>query len=274
MLLKLVVAAVVAAPLYELPDAEICLYLNGLSRTTEGFAERLAQVGRDTLGTPYEDGPLGEGPNGRYDQDPLMDLGRVDCVTYVEQCVALASAASQAEAFQLLQQIRYARGKIDYEARKHFFVADWIRAHPWCRDVSAELGVPAVELTRTISRRDFFKRVDAPGLGQNTPDRDVTIQYVPVAHAEAAERQLTAPALVVFVGEVDWLFALHCGLYLPDASGEGKLFHASSKHGKVVAVDLAEYVKEQSGRYLGFTAYRLEAPEGAEPVVGDVATRP
>lgn len=253
-------ALICAAPLAGMNPEEVTAYLARLPEND--FQSRLTRVALDALGTPYADGPLGEGPDGQYDKDPLMDLSRVDCVTYVEQCIALAASRNHGEAFHRLQRIRYWEGRIDYEARHHFFVTDWLAHNAWCRDITGALGVETAKVTRTISRRDFFQRVNAPDLGHDTPDREVTLTYVPVEAGARAIEKLPAPALLVFIGrKPDWLFALHTGFYLQDGTGAPKLVHASSKAGAVTAVDLADYLKDNAARYLGFTAYTIDAPE-------------
>lgn len=260
MLSFILAALICAAPLAGMNPEEVTAYWARLPEND--FQSRLTRVAFDALGTPYADGPLGEGPGGQYDKDPLMDLSRVDCVTFVEQCIALAASRNHDEAFQRLQQIRYLEGRIDYEARHHFFVTDWLAHNAWCKDITGELGVETAKVTRTISRRDFFQRVNAPDLGHDTPDQKVTLSYVPVEAGETALAQLPTPSLLVFIGrKPDWLFALHTGFYLRDETGAGRLVHASSKAGAVAAVDLAEYLRENAGRYLGFTAYTIDAPE-------------
>lgn len=254
-------------PLYQQDPADVTVYLTELQRDTPDYLDRLARVVRDSVGTPYHDGPLGEGPNAQYDTDPLIDLSRVDCVTFVEQSAALAAGGDFDHATERLQQIRYAGGRVDFATRNHFTIADWIPNNPWCHDVTGMLGLPVQRVTRTISKADFFRRVKAPELGQDLPDRDVTIAYVPVSAAEEAAARITKPSLIVFIGKIEWLFALHCGIYLPDSAGGGALYHASSKAGTVTAVPLSDYVREQSSRYLGFTVYEISAPapESAVP---------
>ena len=126
--------------------------------------------------------------------------------------------------------------------------------------VTKKLDAKTATVPRTISRKDFFQLVKAPELGQDTPDKDIELAYVPVVEVGCAEPNLPSPAIVVFVGKIDWLFALHCGLYIREPEGEGHLYHASSKTGEVVAVKLADYL-EGTDRYLGFTAYAVNAPE-------------
>ena len=141
------------------------------------FAGRLADVVERSLGTPYDPGPLGEGPGGKYDADPIVDFSRVDCVTFVEQSLALAASKSRAEAVELLQRIRYKDGVIDYETRNHFMETDWFPNNPFAATRRVTSG-GTVGVTRTISRKAFFAKVKAPELGQDTPDRKMTVAYV------------------------------------------------------------------------------------------------
>lgn len=256
----LVIAAVAADPLYEQNEAQMDDYARVQAEAGQSFEARLTAVARDALGTPYQDGPLGEGPEGKYDTDPMVDFGQVDCVTYVEQTVALAAASNYEEMFSNLQKIRYRGGKTDYENRNHFMISDWVANNPFHVDVTGQLGVETDKISRTISRRDFFERVKAPGLGADTPDEEITLSVVPAAKTKQAEKNMPSPSLIVFVGKVDWLFSLHCGLYLRDENGRGRLYHGSSKAGEVVELDLADYMNQQAERYIGFTAYRIDEP--------------
>jgi len=272
MLIVLPLILLSAPVLSEMSPTQVDNYLSNLRITCPSFGARVARVARDALGTDYENGPLGEGPDGKYDQDPLIDLAHVDCVTYVEQTMALAASTGFQDAFDLLQRIRYRDGKIDFASRNHFMVTDWLRANPWCKAITDNLGTPTLTVTRTISKRGYFERVDAAELGQDIPDLDYTVTVVPPEHAAQAAKDITQPSLIVFVGKVDWLFALHCGLYVPDGAGGGKLYHASSAAGEVVAVDLAEYMTRNQKRYLGFAAYAIGEPRwGTEKEARDEA---
>ncbi|MCC6145100.1 MAG: DUF1460 domain-containing protein [Candidatus Hydrogenedentes bacterium] len=240
--------------------ADVDAYLHDLFQSHAGFDNRLLEVIRQGIDTPYQDGPLGEGPDGKHDRDPLIDLSHVDCVTYVEQSIALAACPSYDQAFQKLQEIRYKEGKIDFETRNHFMIADWIPNNGWVKDATGTLGVDLVSLTRTISKRDFFPLVKAPELGQDTPDQTYTVQYVPANQVAAALPKMPSPALVLLIGaKPDWLFVVHCGFFVREADGTGKLYHASSKAGKVVAQDLEAYLKD-STRHLGFKVYTIGDP--------------
>ncbi|MFM1920519.1 MAG: D-alanyl-D-alanine carboxypeptidase/D-alanyl-D-alanine-endopeptidase [Candidatus Hydrogenedentota bacterium] len=239
---------------------EISDWLSTRESAAVTFEARLTETVRRSVGTAYTDGPLGEGPGAKYDDDPLVNLREVDCVTFIEQSLAFSAASSYDAAVDLLQSIRYKGGKIDYGTRNHFFVADWLKNNGrWCRDISGTLGVETIPLTRTVDRAGFFKRLDAEEVGAGLQPEAVTVNLIPSSQAEAAEKTLPNACIITFVGKAEWLFALHCGLWLKDAEG-GKLYHASSQSGQVVAVDLSDYVKGQGERYMGFLAHQASRP--------------
>ncbi len=93
-LLGAVALAAGAPPLAGYGPAEMDAYVRALSRSGPRFEARLERVIRDSVGTPYFDGPLGEGPTGIFDRDPLVDFTRVDCVTSVEQWIDLTPIAA------------------------------------------------------------------------------------------------------------------------------------------------------------------------------------
>ena len=248
------------AAIYVQAPLETDAYLARLQGPESTFLQRLEQVIQDSVGTPYHDGPLGEGPQAPYDTDPLIDLSRVDCVTFVEQSVALASASTLAEATEELQDYRYKDGQVDFLHRNHFMLVDWTPNNPWCLESTAKLGIETKTVTRGISKAAFFRRVKAPELGQDIPDRDVTVTYIPIDRAKAVTEAIKKPSLIVFIGHVDWLFALHCGIFLPDGTGSGMLYHASSAAGKVAPMNLESYAASQSKRYLGMAVYEISDP--------------
>jgi hypothetical protein len=262
--LALLAALLAVAPIHTLDDAGLDRFVRELHAREALFNARLAETVRAAEGTPYADGPLGEGPGAPYDDDPLADFSRVDCVTFVEQTVALAAAPGLDEAVDLLQRIRYRDGVVDFGSRNHFLLADWIPNNPFCTEITGSLGVPTVALTRTIDRRAFFERAGAAELGDGIAPEAVTIRYAAATDAARAAGKMPSPALVVFVGRTDWLFALHCGIFVREGEGPGVVYHASSKAGKVVAEPLEGFFEGDS-RYLGFTAHAIGDPlEGAQ----------
>ena len=56
------------------------------------LADRILKIGEVFLGRPYVRGALGEGPDGRFDKNPLFRFDCFDCLTYVNTVLALALA--------------------------------------------------------------------------------------------------------------------------------------------------------------------------------------
>lgn len=246
-----------ALQLYEMTPEQVDGCLSELHAATPEFGARVTALARLSLGTPYAGGPLGEGPEGKYDTDPLVDLAHVDCVTFVEQTLALANEPDYEAAVDLLQHIRYEEGRVDFEARNHFMITDWIAHNGFCKDVTAELGVPTEAVTRTIRRHHYFTKYhEAPELGADTPDETRTLQYLPAAHVPGAVERMPSPALVLFIGKLDWLFVLHCGFFVRDGDKD-LLIHASSSAKEVVAVDFTDYMADMADSRPGITVYAL-----------------
>jgi len=253
---------ILAVPrIFEMSQAALDSYLKALTARQPSFEARLVDISARSLGTPYTSDPLGEGPGGTVDKDPMMDLTRVDCVTFIEQTIALAASDSYKSAFDTLQKIRYKRGEVAFEKRNHFMIADWIANNTFCRDVSAELEVPTATVKRTMGRKHFFETKNLRDLAKKVTEETLELTYVPCAQASPAEKNLPSPALILFIGKVEWLFTLHCGLFIRGEDGKGRVYNASSTEGKVVASDFAPMF-ENTTRYLGFTAYRIGKPGG------------
>ena len=89
--------------------------------------ERLEIISKIFIGLPYgKGGPLGEGSEGKFDQDPLYRFDTFDCTTYVETIMALALSREVSEFEIQLDKIRYEDGVVDYLKRNHFTDLQWI----------------------------------------------------------------------------------------------------------------------------------------------------
>jgi len=99
------------------------------------------------LGRPYRADGLGEG--GGVDADPLARYDVYDCLTFVEEVLALSMAGDPAHAAPIRLGLRYGDADPSYVARHHFMELQWIpRALEagWLRDTTASYGpVTAVE---------------------------------------------------------------------------------------------------------------------------------
>ncbi len=156
------------------------------------------------LGLPYlAGGPLGEGPSGVYDQDPLFRFDGFDCTTFVETVMALSLSKDQAGFEETLRRIRYDGGVVSYQTRNHFTDADWIPNNVragYVRDITAEVAGKEGALTASavIDKAAWYRKMglstlSVPGAskdelaallarlnaeGQNIRPETVTLPYV------------------------------------------------------------------------------------------------
>lgn len=213
---------------------------------TDGFQARVRALSIRALGTSVAADPLGEGPGAgpgtSPDSDPRIDLARVDCVTYVEQCLALARDGAARDPVAALDRIRYRGGVVGFATRNHFFVADWIPANAGLvRDVTSGCGVPTVPVRRTIDRGAFLA---ARGLSPASapPPEEVEVHAIPREEVPRAAPPGSGPWIAVLVGDRPGIVARHVGFL--DRAGAGPLLlrHASSEAGRVIEVPLDDYI--------------------------------
>lgn len=231
----------------------------------ERLADRFVEATALFLGTPYFDGPLGEGDAGGPDPDPRFDLSRVDCVTYLEQSLALALATPSDEASFLaaLDAVRYAGGRPDFGARNHYMFRDWAPSNAWLvEDVTSSVGGERTRVVRrTIDRAKFLREHGAePVAGRDDPGV-VEERIIPSDAAKEVEPGLRSGDLVFWVGRSEAVDVVHTGLVVRGADGELLFRHASSKAGRALDESFAAYAARLNAE--GFLVFRLR--DGAKP---------
>lgn len=218
------------------------------------------------LGTPYFNGPLGEGDHGGPDPDPRVDFARADCVTYLEQSLALALAVPERpESFlDALDAIRYLDGEVGFASRNHYMVRDWIPANEWLlKDVTASVGGDHTRrVHRTIDRVAFLRDQGAEPRPGVDDVRELTIDIIPSASVAAVQSGIRAGDLVFWVGGVEGIFVLHTGLAVRGDGGDLLFRHGSSRAGRALDEPFAAYAKRQ--KFEGFLVLRLRG-EAAWP---------
>jgi hypothetical protein len=123
--------------------AELIRFLDTKKSSIEPTGQVTIQIGKFFLETPYVIGTLETGIE-RF----VVNLRELDCVTFVENVVALVghikSREKSFDAFRrYLRRIRYRQGRLQgYASRLHYF-SDWIydnQRKGIVRDVTAEIG--------------------------------------------------------------------------------------------------------------------------------------
>ena len=105
---------------------ELIRFLDREKSSLEYPDQLILKIGKFFLGTPYSAGSLE-----KTAEHLIVNLRECDCVTFVENVVALALLIeSEQKSFhtfrKLVQKIRYRQGRLQgYSSRLHYF-SDWI----------------------------------------------------------------------------------------------------------------------------------------------------
>ncbi len=132
--------------------------------------ERMRAVSEALLAQPYLLDPLGEGQG--IDGDPLARYDAFDCLTFLEETLALALSADPAGAGRVRKELRYGDGPVSYETRHHFMEMQWIPANEkrgFIRKTTGDYGEKTIRLSKTVTldtwsrwaRRHLFPLKDA-----------------------------------------------------------------------------------------------------------------
>jgi hypothetical protein len=252
-------------PLQEMSPTDIDAFLKELPA---GLTQRIEKVSAQASGTPYFLGPLGEGPDAPYDKKPLIDLKRVDCVTFCEQTLALSLSQNYDEAVKVLQKIRYKAGEIKMECRNHYTMADWTVNNRWLmKDITPELAGHQW-LTRTISHQNLFAAQKFAGIQVREPDRLMKVAYIPETEIAAILPQLKSGDMGVLIQDQAGIFAAHTG-FMIQKGGQWVFRNATSIGLKqVVDTPMDEMITalKNSKRLIGM-AFVRPRPEALQKVV-------
>ena len=192
--------------------------------------------GQSYLDMPYLNSPLGE--EMWPDTDPLLREDAFDCTTFVETVLADADV-------NRLNKIRYKNGQVGFLSRNHFIESDWLKNNADLVQNVSKNYAPVNVRTVVIDKKNWFKVVH--GVNYDVPIQSVDVGYI--TYENAKEVNLKKTMIVLFVADnpkirdkigTD-LAIVHMGLWLPN----GMLRHASSEHGKVIDVDVKQYMKQR-----------------------------
>ena len=175
-----------------------------LAEASLPLGERLMRVSERFLGTPYVHSPLGEGQG--VDPDPTFRLDAVDCLTFVEQSLAMSLARSDAEVPGLLEQLRYASTPT-YEDRNHLMEAQWLpnnQRKGFLVDVTRRLGgEDTVRVNKTLTALSWSSPSSrALGLSEEHQPKGVfPLDMIPLERVLAHARQVPTGTVLVVLRE-------------------------------------------------------------------------
>ncbi|HYV44425.1 MAG TPA: N-acetylmuramoyl-L-alanine amidase-like domain-containing protein [Myxococcaceae bacterium] len=186
----------------DLPEAE---RVKALAALPDGpLSARLVAVSERFLGTPYGVSPLGEGQG--KDPDPLIRFDLVDCLTYVEETIALALARAPGQVDPLLAALRYQK-QVLYEDRNHLMEAQWLPSNVkkgFLREASARYGGADVQhaakvITAATWHTPSSQALDLPEERQLVGR--FPLDLVPLDKAPAHIREVPSGTLMLVVRE-------------------------------------------------------------------------
>lgn len=232
------------------------------------LGERLLAVSEGFLGAPYLNSPLGEGEG--KDPDPLFRLDAVDCLTFVEETIALSLAPSEKQVVETLNLIRYSR-EPSYEGRNHLMEAEWLPNNVkkgFLRELTRRLGGEEVEMAVKQLTPRTWTSPSSSALSLSPP-RQITGRFplaiIPLDQVlERAKRAPSGTVLVVVREERALLPTRVSHLGFLVQKKRPFLRHASRSFGRVVDEDLESFLLRNS-RYhkwkvVGAALYEVVSP--------------
>jgi len=224
--------------------------------SSNNSGDLLAQTALFFLDTPYVAHTL----EGNYEEQLVVNLRGLDCVTIVESSVALVRAFQQGELSveqfkNQLQFVRYRDGVIDgYPSRLHYF-SDWIvnnEKNGIIRDITREIGGVPIRFHLNImstrpdsypalkNRPDFVERIQAVEHDIN----ERTFYFIPRHRIELKRDSIRTGDIICFVTSIEGLDISHVGIaYWVD--DKLTFIHASLSAMKVLIEprSIADYVE-------------------------------
>ena len=210
------------------------------------ISQRIDFISGALRGTRYRGYTLIGGPR-QPERFVLRDDG-FDCVTFCETVLAAAIARDPAEFENVLREIRYHNGIVNWFERNHYFY-EWSRhnvENKTCRIVAID-GAVTIEKTvywhRELGRRKF------------------EMQVIPRAIFMANKDKLASGDIVGFVTQRPNLDYFHVGFIAFGQDGELLLRHAALSRHRVLDERMGRFVARNHVRYV--TLLRPEQPAAA-----------
>jgi hypothetical protein len=214
--------------------------------------QRLLHVSARFLGTRYLASPLGEGSG--VDPDPTFRMDAVDCLTFVEETLALSLARQDEEVPSLLSRIRYASTPT-YEDRNHLMEAQWLpnnQRKGFLVDVTRRYGgEDTVQVQKTLTARTWSSK-SSQELGLPKERQAVgsfTVNMLPLERLLAHARQVPSGTIMVILREDRPLKATritHLGFVVQKGKRTWLRHAARNGYYRVVDEDLETFLARNS----------------------------
>lgn len=222
--------------------------------------QRLTAVSQRFLGTTYAVSPLGEGDG--YDPDPRVRYDAVDCLTFVEETIAMCVEPTVTALLPTLDRIRYAEDRVDYGQRNHVMEAQWLPNNVkkgFLIDVTKKYGGALTKTATKVLDDAAWASKSGAGLMLKPEQQargEFALDVIPADQALPVLKQVPeGTVLVVVRADRPHLVTriTHVGFLIHDKKGLA-MRHASRTFGRVVDEPLSAYL----GRNLGYARWTVE----------------
>jgi hypothetical protein len=153
---------------------------------------------------------------------------------------------------QHLQRLRYRNGTVDFRARNHFMMADWLPNNAWLIEDVTKLvgGHLTARMTKTIDRAAFLRKMGVRDASVAAiPPQTMTIDYIPKENLSAIKSKLQGGEMVCIVQNQPGIFIAHTGFIIRDRFGNVLFRHASPRFDARQVIDeFFDDVVKQLGR--------------------------
>ena len=247
-------------PIYKMTYDEIDKLLKEISKKQWTISERINFYSERFLGMPYKFECVGDGPYAMVENWPLVNLRETNCMALCEHVLAMAISDCWDNFFNNLLQIRYKDGIIGIKTRNHYTMADWLPENRWLLDdVTKRIGGKYTRtVTRTISHRKFLKNKGIEDMQYVKPDRQLTIDYVPMDVLVMVEDSVKAGDIGALIyANRDDIFSAHM-VIIAEKGGRKYIREASRRKG-TIDTPYEEWINtmKATNKYLGMAFMRV-----------------
>ena len=186
------------------------------------------------LGVKYESNTL---VGSKDTQEKLtVKLDGVDCFTFIDYVEAMKGAVTNDEFAQNLIEVRYKKGIVSYENRRHFF-SDWLE-NKNIKDVTCQTG-PCIKTIKNLNKKGI-NEVYLEGI-------DIVKRKVSYVNPREFDSfSLKQGDYIGIYSNSEGLDVSHVGIAL-FKDDTWYLRHASSIEKEVIDSELDEYLKDKPG---------------------------
>ena len=205
--------------------------------------ERIGFISRQFLNTTYKESSLIGSLT--VPEDLVIDLEGMDCMTFIEYVEAMRVSSTYAEFTINLRRVRYKKGIVAYESRRHFFT-DWVGYTPQTvEDVTKIIGgIKSVKVRKMLNLNSDGTYILT---GICITEREISCIPVDAIDSTVIEQLKTGDYAGIY-SDKEGLDVTHTGIIIKN-NNDVYLRHASSRRDtyKITDEELINYLTVKDG---------------------------